>query len=251
MNLDKRNGYFVSKLDQLKDPIRTSHWTLDFDFTELRKYEMNLGINSNTFNSRLLSLTVKDYQPPTIDMETEPVYFLGGSKKPLPTVYNVEDSLTVTMQETSDLVCHKNLLKWMQYIIFNYSMNGSAIGEDNADLTQLPFKFLGYGAATYRNAEEQVFGNFFINHHVISASIYDYSTGNAIYKVNYVNIYPVKITQPRLEYGSSNLYTFTVEFKYSRSSYTIPNTNASVSDNTYTSQVGSDWTRTPNIQGRR
>lgn len=246
MNLDKKNGYFVTKLDQLKDPIRTSHWTLNFDFTELRKYESNLGITSNTFNSRLLSLTVKDYQPPTIDMETESVYFHGGSKKALPTVYNVEDTLTVTMQETSDLVCHANILKWMQYVIYNYSMDGSSIGEEQTSLTQLPFPFIGYGSATYRNAEEQVFGNFFINHNVVSADIFDHATGESLIRVNYINIFPTKITQPRLDYSNPSLYQFTVEFKYSRSMYVVPNTNAVISNNTYTSQQGKDWSRSQN-----
>ena len=249
MNLDKRNGYFVTSTEVLRDPIRSDHWKLNFDFSELRKYEMNLGVSSNTFNDTQLSLTVKDYTPPTISMNTEPIFYQGASKKVLPSSYEYEDTLVVTMLETSDLVCHKNIIKWMQYIIQNFTYSTSTIGEETTVFSATDYTFFGYGAPVYKNAEDQVFGNFFINHNTVYADIFDYTSGDSILRVKYVNIFPVKVTQPKLEYSSSNLYEFTVEFKYSRSVYVIPTKGFSVSSNQYNSQTASTFGRNSLNQG--
>ena len=54
--LSKSSGYFVTQLEKLNGPIRTSHWSLNFNFNELINYENIIGLNYNVFTSDKLSL---------------------------------------------------------------------------------------------------------------------------------------------------------------------------------------------------
>lgn len=252
MSLDKRNGYWVSQLSNANDPIRTSHWKLNFNFKDLINYEKQLGYGSNVFGGDVLSLAVKDYTPPTVEIISSTIHFLGGSAKTLPVVHNYEDSLTVTLLESNNLACHKTILRWMQYCINDYSISTADIGKDKSTFNEDNYsKLEGYGAPIYKNQDlysqfdNSVHGNFFVNHNVVYADTYDYTTGEIIMRVRYVNIYPVKVSPPKMEHSSSNLYEFTVEFKFSRFIYVLPNTDSSSRvNNDYNSQnTGDVWGR--------
>lgn len=243
MNLNKKNGYFVTSLEKAGDPIRTNLWKLNFDFSELRRYEENLGTNFNIFDSETLSLLVKDYQPPTVEMNSEAIYFQGGAKKILPTTVEHDDTLVVTIQENNKLVGYKNLMRWMQYCVNSFSFSPDSIGEEATELSQSGFNnVFGYGSPIYKNKDNEVIGNFFINNHTMFADLFDYTTGDAIVRFSYINVFPVKLTPPKLDYNSSNLYQFQAEFKYSRYIYTLPTKNRAIIDgNSYTSQAPKQW----------
>lgn len=242
--LSKSSGYFVTQLEKLNGPIRTSHWSLNFNFNELINYENIIGLNYNVFTSDKLSLVTKDYQPPTVEMNSTTISYMGGCKKSVPTTIKQDDTLVVTMLETSDLICHKNILRWMQFCIYNYSYCIAAIGSDSAIFDSSNYNaILGYGTPIYKNKDDEVYGNFFVNNNTVYADVYDYTTGAVIMRVRYVNIYPVKISQPKLEQSTSNLYEFTVEFKFSRFVYAIPSPDPTTSTNSYTTESGSAWGR--------
>lgn len=245
MHLNKKNGYFVSSLEKVGDPIKTNLWKMQFDFTELRRYEENLGANFNVFDSETLSLMVKDYSPPIIEMNTQSIFFHGGAKKVLPTTQQQDDTVTITIQENNRLTGYQNIMRWMQYCINTYAYSPDAIGEEVKMLSNNTFSNVyGYGSPIYKNKDEDVVGNFFVNTNTIAVDLYDYSTGEVILRVSYINIFPVKIIPPKLEYASSNLYQYQVEFKYSRHVLSIPTGNGSLSIQTntpYLSQSNVQW----------
>lgn len=223
MHLNKKNGYFVSALDSVGDPIRTNLWKMQFDFTELRRYEENLGANFNVFDSERLSLMVKGYQPPVIEMNTQEIYFHGGAKKVVPSTQEQDDTVVITIQENNRLTGYQNIMRWMQYCINTFAYSPEAIGEETKILSNNQFSNVyGYGSPIYKNKDDEVIGNFFVNTNTIAVDHYDYSSGEVIMRISYINIFPVKITPPKLEYNSVNLYQFQVEFKYSRHVLTIP-----------------------------
>lgn len=245
MHLNKKNGYFVSSLEKVGDPIRTNLFKVHFDFTELRRYEEALGTNFNIFDSETLSLMIKDYTPPVVEMHTDTIYYMGGAKKVLPTTQEVEDSMTLTIQENSNLTGYKNIMRWMQHCVNNYSYSPEKIGEEVLLLGSNKYNnAIGYGAPIYKNKDDLNIANFFINTHTMCVDMYDYTNGEAIMRVSYVNIFPTKITPPKLEYNSANLYQFQVEFKYSRYVYTIP-TNVvdfvSKNNSSYLAQAPAQW----------
>jgi hypothetical protein len=114
-------------------------------------------------------------------------------------------------------------MRWMQYCINTYAYSPEAIGEEVKSLTNNTFSNVyGFGSPIYKNKDDEVIGNFFVNTNTIFVDHYDYSSGEVIMRISYINIFPVKITPPKLEYNSANLYQFQVEFKYSRHVLTIP-----------------------------
>ena len=238
MTLDKRNGYWVKQIEQVNDPIRTSHWKLNFNFKDLIAYENDLGYGNNVFSGDIISLSTKDYTPPSIHIASESIYYQGGAKKNLPVVHDYEDTFSVTMLETNNLACHKNLLRWMQFCINDFSVSTKPIGNDTTTFDKDNYNQVeGYGSPLYKNQDNAVYGNFFVNHNVVYADIFDYTTGEIIMRIRYVNIFPIRISHPKLEYGSSNLYEFTVEFKFSRFLYILPGaTSASLTNNAYNTQ---------------
>lgn len=242
MHLNKKNGYFVSQLEKAGEPIHTSLWRLVFDFAELRRYEENLGTNFNIFDSETLSLMVKDYTPPTVELKYDEVYYSGGSKKVLPTTTNREDTMIVTIQENNKLTGYQNIMRWMQYCVNDFSYSPERIGEENTLISKNRYDGVyGYGAPIYKNKDDDVFGNFFVNNNTVHADIYDHVSGEVILRVSYINIYPVKISSPTLDYSDPKLFEFKAEFKYSRSIYTIPTATVPRVNNEYTSQTGAQW----------
>lgn len=254
MALNKKSGYWVTQLENVGEPLRTSHWKLNFNFSDLIAYEKYLGYGNNVFSGDIISLATKNYEPPTVHIATEAIYFQGGAKKSLPVVHDYEDTFTVTMLETNDLACHKNILRWMQFCINDFSVSTRPIGNDITTFDKDNYNSIeGYGAPLYKNQDKYtstnnaVYGNFFVNHNVVYADIYDYVTGEIVMRVRYVNIFPIKISSPKLEYNSSNLYEFTVEFKFSRFVYVLPaSASTSVSSNSYNSQTATSFGRRNN-----
>jgi hypothetical protein len=241
MHLNKRNGYFVSQLEKAGEPIHTTMWRLFFDFAELRRYEENLGTNFNVFDSETLSLMIKEYTPPTVEMNTDDVYYMGA-KKVLPTTNEYESTMNAIIQENNTLTGYKNIMRWMQYCVNDFSYSPEHIGEEKTLLSANRYdKVYGYGAPIYKNKDDQVFGNFFVNNNTIHADIYDHVTGEVVLRVSYINIYPTKISPPVLDYENPKLYQYRVEFKYSRYVYTVPTGSNIRINNNYTSQSGVQW----------
>ena len=247
MHLNKKNGYFVNSLANAGDPIRTNLWKMNFDFTELRSYEEQLGTNFNIFDSETLSLLVKDYTPPTVEMAAEPIYFMGGARKVLPTTQESEDDFTITIQENNNLTGYKNLMRWMQYCVNTFGYSPANIGEEALLFTKNTYSnAFGYGAPIYKNKDDVNIGNFFVNNNTLSVDLYDYTTGEALMRISYINVFPVKLTPPKLDYSTSNLYQFQAEFRYSRYVYTIPTSSGQIAAPTtggssYLSRAPAQW----------
>lgn len=242
MHRNMKNGYFVGPLTQVGDPLRTSHWAVNFNFAEFRNYETSLGKNTTVFDSKHLSVMCKDFQLPTVEMNTENVYYHGGATKVLPTTMNQETTTTITFLESNALIGHKNILRWMNYCINAYDISYVGFDETNTDINEDNYiKGQGYGVPIYKNRDtgtnnaNSVFGNFFVNNETMNVDLYDYSSGEVVLRVKYVNIFPTRITQPKIEYDNSGLYTFTVEFSYSRAVYIMPTPNQDTYSTSYNS----------------
>lgn len=243
MNLDKTTGYFA--LDQFAsryDPIRTDRWKITFNFSEFTAYESTLGTDTSVFDSSAFSLLCQSYTPPSIEMFTEDIYYMGATKKVLPTAMNYETSTSITFLEDSNLTGLRNIMRWRDYCINVYAVSISSIDSESVDISAEDYyNVFGFGAPIYKNKDDEVFGNFFINKNVMKADIFDYTSGDSIFRIRYVNVFPYKVSHPSLSYDNPGLYEFTVDFAFSRVVYVIPTTVSSSTTTSYTSEKGYSW----------
>lgn len=200
------NGYFVDSLEKLKDPIRSNRWRANFNFAEvdvLRRYS-NL--------SQELSLTAKDVDFPGLKTVTDSIFFFGLEKK-LPTSADNAGVMTITIQETEDLVGHLSLVRWHQEV-----MNSGAFSEStyiNEDMKFTDNEFVQtFGLNDLKPIRNTTDAQSTVNSNALNIELYEYQSGRIIMQARFLNLFPVEISPVKLSYESKDLFKYTVSFSY-------------------------------------
>lgn len=193
--LDKRYGYFVTALSKTSEPIRTTKWLVNFNFSELR--------NASTFPSAdILSFHVKDVEVPAFQTETDSMYFYGIERK-LPTSINNAGTISMSILEGEKLIGYNSILRWNQQCV-----NGSEFSEGESTIITNPFN------SKYAINFPDFSTGDIVNSNVVSISCFSYVTGDELFKIKFLNIKPTKIGSVKLAYEGNELYKYDITFDY-------------------------------------
>src|ERR1035437_3265478 len=112
MTLDKRNGYFVTTMSTLRDPIRTTHWRLRFN-VPLIKAEIGGSLVPDVNTDDDIAVMVKTASVPKVIINSaeswymgQKIYFQTNSEYDKETIFNI--------QETADVRGFRFLGKWSE-----------------------------------------------------------------------------------------------------------------------------------------
>jgi hypothetical protein len=200
------NGYFIDSLEKLKDPILSNRWRCNFNFSEVDILKQYSSLNSQ------LTLTVKDVDFPGVKTVTDSIFFFGLEKK-LPTSADNAGTMTMTIQETEDLVGHRSLVRWHQEV-----MNSGAYSEATYNTEDMKFTsndFLqNFGLNDLRPIKNTTSAQSTVNSNVLNIELYEYQSGKVIAQVRFLNLFPVEISPVKLAQDSKELFKYNVSFSY-------------------------------------
>lgn len=200
------SGYFIDSLEKLKDPILSNRWRCNFNFTEVDLLKKYSALNA------LLTLTVKDVDFPGVKTVTDSIFFFGLEKK-LPTSADNAGTMSMTIQETEDLVGHRTLVRWHQEV-----MNSGAYSESTYNTEDMKFisnDFLqNFGLNDLRQLKNTTSALSTVNSNVLNIELYEYQSGKVIAQARFLNLFPVEISPVKLTQDSNELFKYNVSFSY-------------------------------------
>src|ERR1019366_8791966 len=125
----KAGGYWVTQMENQRDPLRTTHWRLRVNVpgikSQMAASANNLLKDINTDDD--ISVIVKDSTIPKIVINTVQSWYMGQSID-FPTNTEFEKTSTLGIQETSDLIGFRFFGLWNQQV-----HNVDAIDADTQD----------------------------------------------------------------------------------------------------------------------
>lgn len=193
--LDKRYGYFSTALEKTSEPIRTTKWLVNFNFSEFSQ-------PSAFPKAEMLSFHVKNVDIPEFKSAMDSIFYHGFERK-LPASVDNAGTITMTILEGENLIGYNSLLRWHQMC-----MNAGHLSEGSTTILSNPLN-----TAFALNAPDYSLGEF-INRNAVVVQCFSYVTGSEIFKANFINIKPTKIGAVKLAYEGNELYKFDVTFEY-------------------------------------
>lgn len=209
MALDKRNGYFVNAMNVLRDPIRTTHWRLRFN-VPLIKAQVGGELFPDINTDDDISVIVKNANVPKAIINHVDSWYMG-QRTIFTTNTEYETESTFNIQETADVRGFRFLGKWSELAhntdLYQVgSLGTSAIDPDaergvNLGSAKYPASFDG-GKSVVRNR-----GWLFLE-------LYDYTTGEVVLRVEYINVFPSSLGGFPLSYDNPDLVKYDVTMKH-------------------------------------
>lgn len=200
------NGYFIDSLEKLKDPILSNRWRCNFNFTEVDLLKKYSALNA------LLTLTVKDVDFPGVKTVTDSIFFFGLEKK-LPTSADNAGTMSMTIQETEDLVGHRTLVRWHQEVMNSGAYSESTYNTEDMKFTSNDF-LQNFGLNDLRQLKNTTSALSTVNSNVLNIELYEYQSGKVIAQARFLNLFPVEISPVKLAQDSKELFKYNVSFSY-------------------------------------
>ncbi len=216
--LDKRNGYWITQIENVRDPIRTSHWRLRFNVplikAQLGSSDLFKDINSDDD----LSVMVKTAKIPKVTTNTAEAWYMGQSES-FTTNTTYETESTFSILEPADVRGYRFLGKWHQ-LAHNtdlYQLGSS----DSSVISPENERGINLGSAKYTSTFDG--GKSVVrNRNWVYLELYDYTLGEVLMRVNYVNMFPTSLGDLDLSHESSDLGKYQATFKHDRITITLP-----------------------------
>lgn len=194
--LNKSNGYWVTSLEKLRDPIIANRWRAVFDTKSLPGYS----------DSDKISLVVKEIDFPGLKMVQDSIFYMGFEKK-LPTSVDNAGVITLSVLETEDLV-GKNLFHlWNQSIVNGDSFSNNMIDGESGIFAQNDMN-TQYKLNHFDN------NNGYTNRNPLKLEMYSANSGKVVIQVLFINLYPIEISSVKLSHESKELFKYTVSLSY-------------------------------------
>lgn len=218
MALDKRNGYFVTAMSSLRDPIRTSHWRLRFN-VPLIKAEIGGDLIPDVNTDDDIAVMVKTSSVPKVIINSVESWYMG-QKIYFQTNTEYDKESNFNIQETADVRGFRFLGQWSELAhntdLYQVgSLGNSAINPNTQRGVNLgSAKFPGNadgGRSVVRNS-----GWMFLE-------LYDYTTGETILRVEYINVWPSSLGGFELAYENPDLAKYTATFTHDYYRIILPN----------------------------
>jgi hypothetical protein len=218
MALDKRNGYFVTALSTLRDPIRTSHWRLRFN-VPLIKAEIGGTLVPDVNTDDDIAVMVKTASVPKVIINSVESWYMG-QKIYFQTNTEYDKETSFNIQETADVRGFRFLGKWSELAhntdLYQLGSLGTSVIDPNNEMgvnlgsAKFPATANG-GKSVVRNS-----GWLYLE-------LYDYTTGETILRVEYINVWPSSLGGFELAYENPDLAKYSATFTHDYYRIVLPN----------------------------
>lgn len=208
MALDKRNGYFVTAMTGLRDPIRTTHWRLRFNVPLIRA-QVGGELFPDVVSDDDIAVMVKTASVPKVIINSVESWYMGQKVYfTTNTEYDKESSFSI--QETADVRGFRFLGKWSELAHNTDLYHVGALGESAIDPNQ---RGVNLGSAKYPATADG--GNSVVrNSGWLFLELYDYTTGEVILRVEYINVFPSSLGGFSLGYDNADLAKYDATFTH-------------------------------------
>jgi hypothetical protein len=216
--LDKSTGYWVSQIENVRDPIRTSHWRLRFNIPLIKAQLGTVDFLDDITSDDEISVMVKTAKIPKAVINTAEAWYMGQSVLfATNTTYDQESSFSIL--ETANVNGYRFLGKWNQLAhntdIYQYGAQGTSL------ISPTKERGINLGSAKYTSSYDS--GKSVVrNSGWVYLELYDYTLGEVLLRVNYINIFPSTLGELDLSHEASDLGKYTATFKHDRFNITIP-----------------------------
>lgn len=215
----KSTGYFVTAMESLRDPIRSTHWRLRFNVPAIKS---QMGASATKLLQGIdtdddLSIMVKTTSIPKIVINTAQAYYMGQSID-FATNTEFEKTSSLELLEPSDMIGMRFLGLWNQLVhnvdAIDVDTDGNAAispdGELGVNLGAGKFSVTDFAKSVVRNSGW------------VYLEMYDYTYGNVLFRVNYINCWPKEIGGGSLAHEGPNLVKFNVTLNHDRYKFILP-----------------------------
>lgn len=215
MALDKRNGYFVTAMSTLRDPIRTSHWRLRFN-VPLIKAQVGGELMPDVNTDDDIAVMIKTASVPKVIINTAESWYMG-QKIYFQTNTEYDKETTFNIQETADVRGFRFLGKWSELAhntdLYQLGKLGTSVINPDTEMG------VNLGSAKYNNGGKSVVRNT----GWLYLELYDYTTGETLLRVEYVNVFPSSMGGIALGYDAPELAKYDVTFTHDFYRIILPN----------------------------
>lgn len=215
--LDKRTGYFITQIENVRDPIRTTHWRLRFN-VPLIKAQLGTDICPDVKSDDEICVMIKTAKIPKLLINTAEAWFMGQSVL-FTTNTDYEKESNFDILEPADVRGFRFLGKWNQLAhntdLYQNGSLGTSVIDPNSE------RGINLGSAKYTSTFDS--GKSVVrNSGWVYLELYDYTLGEVILRVEYINIFPASIGELNLSHEEANLGRYTALFKHDRFRIVLP-----------------------------
>ena len=215
--LDKRTGYFVDSIHRVRDPIRNSHWRLRFNIP-LITAQIGKDLIPDISSDDDISVVIKSATIPKLEVNTAEAWYMGQSEIfTTNSTYSKESTFKIV--EPQDVRAYRFLGRWQQLAhntdVFQWGALGTSVVDPTKD------RGVNLGSNKYTATDDG--GKSVVrNQSWVYLELYDYTTGETILRVDYINIFPKSLGELQLSHEGSELGTYDAVFAHDRHRTTFP-----------------------------
>lgn len=227
--LDRTNGYFIDSLNNLRDPIRTNLWRLNFNIAAIKaNFPSGLDFLSDIEDTDSISFMVRSATVPKITVNSAESWYMGQSSK-FSTNTEYAPTSTFEIEERQDVKGWRFLLMWNQHVHNTDALYHTKLDEAGTNRVIDPESDTPVGLGTNKYPSSFNRGlSLTRNTDWVSLDLYDYTTGEIIMRVSYVNFWPSEIGEASLSYENPTLMKYTFTATHDRYKYVVPKINGKI-----------------------
>ena len=218
-------NYFISGIDNLRDPVRNTRWRLLIPDT-IRSAVGIAATNGPQFNGNAIpgldySLHVKTAHVPEIQI-TEGAHYYMGFVSNYPVNAKLNGSMSFETILLEDIRAYEIMMGWNQACLNTGILAGDVNGTTQDRMSKTGIR-LGLGALKDASWKPDY---AILRNQTISVQMYNWLTGDPIMTVTLINAWPSKVSGFDLTYkNDAQLVSFNFELMYDRWSVFVHNYN--------------------------
>lgn len=215
MSFTANTDFFISKIDGLRDPYKTTRWRVLIPGAIFQNVVTRNGQFKDADGADDFALLVKTCKIPDIGIEYKEINYMGF-KSWFPVNAKIDAEMPFEGILYEDMRGYEAMLGWQQAIL-----NTSLLQDgDKKDLTEATAGN-GVGLGREKNGNND---KFLLRNNTIKIELYNWMTGLPVMTVHLINASPMKVGGPSLNYANAEIGKFDFTLKCDRWSVEIPTT---------------------------
>ena len=227
--------FYVSELDNKRDPVRSTKWRLIIPgniLTIIGNYKLSNGKDSSTDLelSREFAVGIQGFTMPQIQTTAQKLMFMGFESNFPTGQSNLASTTNVTINMFEDMRSYEYISSW------NQSCYNTGVLEDENKNNRTAQSGLKLGLGTHKDNITNEANRHDLLRSDVKFQLYNWANGNIILECRLINAWPSTVgSVSAFNYATNaNLVTFQTTFTYDRFKLFIPKQYNATWENTGT-----------------
>ena len=226
--------FYVSELDNKRDPVRSTKWRLIIPGNILdiiKKFYLSNGKNGMEPEemSREMAVGIQGFTLPQINTTIQKLQFMGFESTFPTGQSNLAGTAQVTINMFEDMRSYEYLAAW------NQSCYNTGVLEDERKNNRTAISGLKLGLGTHKDNITNEENRHDLLRSDVKFQLHNWANGNIILECRLINAWPSIVNGGQFNYGTNaNLVTFQTTFTYDRFKIFVPEQYNTTWENTGT-----------------